>query len=132
VSVEIRMVVEGECNCENPSDKPHPPTCFHFLECGWGKIPFTDPSPERGEVGHLMLTTRYWVELLLEDGPILYPPMLSQPPWFEKRYIVSADGDRIFVSLEYRDMKWTWELFEAHWSHLAVGAGDLMIGRWPD
>jgi hypothetical protein len=134
VSVEIRMVVEGQCNCGNPypSDNPQTATCFHFLECEWGKISPTNPKPEHGEVLHLMLTTRYWVEILLKDGPFLYPPMLSQPPWFEKRYSGSVDGDRIFVSLEYRDMKWTWELFEAHWSDLTVGAEDVMIGRWPD
>jgi hypothetical protein len=134
VSVEIRMVVEDQCNCGNPYPSDNPPTCFHFLECEWGKIPFTNtnPKPEHGEVLHLMLTTRYWVELLLKDGPVLYPPMLRQPPWFEKRYSGSVDGDRIFVSLEYRDMKWTWELFEAHWANEGFGAEDVMIGRWPD
>jgi hypothetical protein len=137
VSVEIRMVVEGECNCGNPypSDNPQPATCFHFIECEWGKIPFTtiaNPKPENGDIGHLILTTQNWVESLLKGGPIFYPPLLRQPPWFEKRYRGSVDGERIFIHLEYREMKWTWELFEAHWANEGFDAQDVMIGRWPD
>jgi hypothetical protein len=98
----------------------------HVVECDWGVIEHGDPRPDRGQIGHLMLTMRDYVDQLAKDGPCL---------WAHKGYRCDHaffDGGRVFVRSTWRDQSWTWELFDAHWSDGCKWPIGLMVGRWPD
>jgi hypothetical protein len=73
-----------------------------------------------------MLITRLYVDLLAKDGPVL---------WAHKGYrtdsVTFADG-RVFAHLDWQGQRWTWELFDAHWSDGCKSPIGLMVGRWPD
>jgi len=95
------------------------------VDCCWGVIEHSDPRPDRDEVGHLMLTTRSYIEKILED------PRPLKAPSSRALHQVTSDGGRIFAHIHYFGKKWTWELFEAHFSD-GKGPDDILIGRWPD
>ncbi|AFQ97469.1 hypothetical protein DOROTHY_79 [Mycobacterium phage Dorothy] len=126
MSLEIRRGTHGPCKCPGPYGPDEEIQCSHWWECDWGVIEHSDPRPDRGEVGHLMLATTGYVDLLLNNGPI---PFLMKGGRVDS---ASVDGDRLFVHIEWGGKRWTWELFEAH---ICVGKGwphNLLIGRWPD
>jgi hypothetical protein len=122
VSVELRMTVEGHCECGIPHDIGYRSECRHNLVCEWGVIEHSAPRPDRNQVGHLMLITPDYVGQLL-SSPQAHPPgALSS---------ATIDGERLFVHMDYQGHKWTWELFEAHWGD-GKNRPEVFVGRWPD
>lgn len=69
-----------------------------------------------------MVVTKPCVAKMVEEGSLL------GPAW--AMHSVTVLRDRLFTNIEYFGTRWTWELFDAHWSD---GRGpDIYIGRWPD
>ena len=92
------------------------------LVCDWGMIIHSDPRPERGQVGALMLTTTDYVQTLITSGPKINDDVVHS---------VTVDGDRIFAHINYFDKHWCWELFDARWWD-DFEIGRWLVGRWPD
>lgn len=141
MSVELRILIEGECTCGIPHhiDEEPFPIHWHHIECDWGRIEHTDPNPSRGEIGPLMITDADYLRLLLGDGPrerlrkAPGQPAAEWPSpgvWVTEWHSATVDGDRLFVHVSYQDQRWTWELFEAHWWDRLPS--EIMVGRWPD
>ena len=123
MSIELRVVIEGECD-HGPKFAWEPRTqCRHWVECDWGRIEHPKARPDRGEVGHLVLVAA--------DG--LYDLIINGPNWRDRPALASAtlDGPRMFYHLDYDGRRWTWELFPCHWADGAKHP-ELYIGRWPD
>lgn len=118
MSVELRIVDEG-------------------VVCDWGLIEHSDPRPERGEVGPLMLTTMGYFKDLIEKGPLLR----SGGALHSADIHQADDGEldentpvRMFAHIDYNGQHWAWELFLAHWWDGAgrVTTDRILVGRWPD
>jgi hypothetical protein len=120
----IRRAIEGDCRCPGPFSPEDPPTCHHWWECEWGRIDYGDPRPDRGQIGHLMLTVDTYVDHLLIK-PVTWPHKGGRTD------SASRDGDRMFVHSEWNGHSWTWELFPAKFADGRDFDG-LLIGRWPD
>ena len=124
MSVEVRIRVQGECECGIPkSIGALRPPCSHDLVCDWGVIEHSEPWPEHGQVGHLMLATSDFLAKLFHEGPKSY----------RRGGVCSTtqrDG-RVFAHIDYKNHGWTWELCEAHFAD-GKGPNGLFIGRWPD
>jgi hypothetical protein len=91
--------------------------------CGtpWGDIEHSDPRPDRGEVGHLMLCMPEYADRLLSTGPELHHGALHS---------VTESARGRFAHVEYGRARWTWELLPAHFSD---GQGPpILLGKWPD
>jgi hypothetical protein len=89
----------------------------------YGVIEHGDPRPDRGQIGHLCLVPRWYAGSLLGKGP-----------QYDDRYgnvTVTSQDDRLFIHLDWGSKRWSWELFEAHFSD-GKGPDDMLIGRWPD
>jgi len=150
MSMELRFVIEGECDHGPKYDWEPRSECQHHIECNWGRIDYADPRPDRNEVGHLILITPEMVEKDLIAPQ--YQSRSIDPDgrvcWQE--YSATQNGDRLFVRTAYPiyshgegirtedggevaptpARSWTWELFEAHWED---GSGpEIYVGRWPD
>lgn len=125
MSVELRFVIEGECDHGPKSiDEPRA-ECAHHLECCWGRVEHPDPRPDRNEVGHLMLVGTDYVQELLANGPLLRQKRAGRVD------SVTSDGERLFAHVDYYGKHWTWELFEAHFAD-GEGPDNMLLGRWPD
>lgn len=125
VSVELRWVVDGPCFCGIPrrsSEEPHP-RHNHWVECDYGAIEYPNPRPDRGEVGHLMLVEQNYVSRLLDQ-----PNLIAQGGRIDS---ATVHNGRTFAHVDYRTMRWTWELFDAHFSD-GEGPYDMMLGVWRD
>jgi hypothetical protein len=70
-----------------------------------------------------MLAVGWWVGSLLVKGP-------THDHRYGEVSVTEVDG-RLFAHIDYEGQRWTWELFEAHFSD-GEGPLDLFIGRWPD
>jgi hypothetical protein len=124
MSVELRCAVEGDCTCGKPRPVGSVSTCRHWIDSDWGIVEHTDPRPDLGQVGHLMVTHADYIRYLAKDGPYMSPTKGGRID------SVTFDGDRVFCHSEWRGNRWTWEVFDAHWwDHLP---SEIMIGRWPD
>lgn len=121
MSVEIRSVTEGHCNCGTVLTADTPSTCTHRWVTDWGEIEHPNPRPDRGEVGHLLITDAGWFHDLCHWGPALFP---------DGRVYRATDGARRFLNLQYGQERWTWEMFDAHWAD--GHPVPMLIGRWPD
>ena len=152
-SVELRITTEGECTCGKvyPTGNP-PPGHDHHVECDWGRIEHTDPRPDRGEVGHLLLAMGWSVGATLNGGPA-YRGRDIDPDgrvrWQE--YSATTQDGRLFIHTAYPIYshgdgmpsedggelpptgfrRWTWELFPAHFAD-GKGPEGIYVGRWPD
>lgn len=126
MSIEIRWVVEGECHCGTVRPIGAPITCTHRLVTEWGEIEYTEPRPDRGQVGHQLLAMPAWFTELQHGGPALVR--------HGRRYSATLDGNRRFLHLGYGHQRWTWEMFDARIAaRLADGrAMSVLLGRWPD
>lgn len=123
MSVEIRRVTEGICECGVCHPIGHRYTCHHHWECDWGRLDNMEADPKRG-VQHLIAITGRGVERILDSGG-------AEPGKRGGTVLVTVDGDRTFLHLEHQSGSWTWELFPAHFQD-GRGPNDLFIGRWPD
>lgn len=121
-SVEIRLRVDGECECGTPKPIGYEHKCRHWFECDWGTLDNTEADPARG-LQHLILITGESVHRMLHNGP--------EPGTCGGTASVSVDGERLFVHLDHDGGRTTWELFAAYFSD-GLGPDDLYIGRWPD
>lgn len=150
VSIELRIVIEGQCDHGAKYPWESRTQCQHHVECDWGRIEHPDPRPDLDRVGHLILITPKMVELDL-DAP-QYQSREIDPDgrvrWQE--YSATRQGGRLFIRTAYpiyshgegipsdgggetapiTVQHWTWELLEAHWQD---GKGpEIYLGRWPD
>lgn len=92
------------------------------MMCEFGVIERSDPRPERGDVQHLMLTTRDYVDHLLAHGPTV-------GGHGQVDSVRLVDGV-LYADIEYNGQRWTWQLYEADWWD---GKGpEILVGRWPD
>jgi hypothetical protein len=123
MSVELRWAVQGHCECGIPHDIGYQSECIHDLECDWGVIEHSDPRPDRGHVGHLVLVPGWWAGSILRTGPH-YDPKYGTTT-------VTTQDDRLFIHMDWEGKRWTWELFEAHFSD-GKGPDNMLIGMWPD
>lgn len=124
VSVAIWRGAAGECICPGPHSPDVEWTCHHWWECEFGRLEHSDPRPDRGQIGPLMLTTPHYLESLLKSGPCL---------WLNKGGRVdsaSVHDGREFMHVQWRGQRWTWELFDAYFRDKP--AFELLVGRWPD
>lgn len=96
------------------------------IECDWGVIEHSEPRPDRGEVGHLMIATSDYVSQLLREGPDD-----CHCHHGGANSATELDG-RLFAHIDYEGQRWTWELFNAHWWDNAPQTPALLVGRWPD
>lgn len=95
-------------------------------ESDWGVIEHTRARVERGEVGSLILVSAEGYQELCVSGPI---------PEGESIASASSDDDgRLFYHQDYEGRRWTWELFDCHWTDIGPERvlPALYIGRWPD
>lgn len=153
MSIELRMTTEGECTCGMVYHTNHPPPGHdHHIECDWGRIEYSDPRPDRGEVGHLVLAMGWIIGSNLDKGPSYIARDIDgdgRVRWQE--YDATARDGRLFIhtawpvysqgdGLPAEDgsefpptghQRWTWEL---HPAHFADGQGPevIYVGRWPD
>lgn len=125
MSLEIRRGTEGDCVCPHS----HPDgswRCRHWWECDFGILEHTDPRPDRGEIGYLMVSTQDYFENLLQSSTV-WP----RKGW--RRDSASVRGGRRFQHSEWNGQRWTWELFDAHFHDRGpTDKQQLLIGRWPD
>lgn len=123
MSVELRIVIEGECTCGTPLEPgENPPEHHHRIECDWGRINNAAADP-RYSIEHLMLTTDSYIKQLLESPSITF---------LRGTHSASVDGTRTFFHLDYEGRHWTWEVFAACWADGKGKPDGIMVGRWPD
>lgn len=97
---------------------------FLDISCKWGSIDRSDPRPECGDVRELMITTREYFDQILALGPTTAP---NGSGAIHSGAVI--DGRR-FAYIDYDGRRWTWELFDAHFTD---GQGpEIYIGKWPD
>lgn len=91
--------------------------------CEWGPIEHSNPRPDLGEVGPLMIVLPSYIRELLENGP-------KPAPQGGGTHSVTVDGRRVFAHHDYNGYRWTWEL---HPAYISDNQGPpICIGRWPD
>jgi hypothetical protein len=122
MSVELRFVVEGECECGTPKPIGFKYKCSHHLVCVWGRFGNGEADP-RWPLEHLMLIAGDYVTRMLQFG--------AEPGTRGGTVSCSSDADRLFCHLDYEGKRTTWELFEAHFAD-GGGPHDLFVGVWPD
>ena len=138
MSIEIRHVVIGECDCGVP--KYSWERCGkhdHYWECDYGRIPSFDidnPAP-------LIIVGRDWAHSVFAEGgqrelgKKLYA-ITAVPVPDENGEVTEDSGIRLFQRLEYRGRDWTWELEPAHWADPPTRNNNarvpIYLGRWPD
>lgn len=129
-SIELRVVVRGECLCGTPypiGDRPG--DCRHDVVSTWGEIEYPAARPDRGEVGHLILAPRGWVDSMARGGYGVSNACAGST-WAASTKRDKGSPTRRFLHLAYDGRGWTWEMFRAHWDDNR--GPDLYIGRWPD
>lgn len=127
MSVELRWVVEGECNCSVPRLSTEPATCRHHVECDWGRFTNADLSPHP-PIHYLMIAHTSWVSYVKKNGPTIAPRYVDES---EGGIVsVTSENDRTFFHLDHNGQRWTWELFPAHFADRYPSG--LLVGRWPD
>lgn len=138
MSVEVRHVVEGDCDCGVPKYSwEHHDEHNHYWECDYGRIPSFDinqPAP-------LIITACDWAHQVIKDGghrrigeklhsitPVPIPD--------ETGDITEQSEVRLFHRVDYRGQSWTWELEPAHWADPPTRNNNaharIYLGRWPD
>lgn len=151
MSVELRIRIEGECHCGTVREPDEPPSlCEHIIECDWGDVDFSHPRPDRDEVGHLILATRWSIDRAADGVSYLfYRDCDSDGRTRWQEYTVTTSCDRTFLHTAWPIynhgegnpaesgtdpplpiQRWTWELFDAHW--FDGFQQEIYIGRWPD
>lgn len=152
-SVELRIATEGECTCGVMHHTNHPPPGHaHHVECDWGSIDYSDPRPDRGEVGHLVLAMGWVIGSNLNGGPTYVARDIDSDGRVRyQEYSATEHGGRLFLhtawpiyshgdGLPTEDgseipptgyQRWIWELFPAHFAD-GKGPERIYVGRWPD
>ncbi|KWX66817.1 hypothetical protein [Mycobacterium sp. NAZ190054] len=136
MSVEIRHVVVGDCDCGVPKYSWEPHNGHeHYWECAYGRIPSFDvdnPAP-------LILAGRDWVHDVLKEGGKRtigdrFYTITAVPAPDEHGDITETAHLRMFQRLDYRGRSWTWELEAAHWADPPTRHNNapIYLGRWPD
>lgn len=127
MSLELRMVTEGDCECGQVWPRGHKYTkCRHPVVCDLGEIEYTDPRPAKGEVGHLMLMSVRFADQLQSQGP-----RVRWRDGYHEIHSVTRDEDgQAYAHLEFEGFRWTWKLITAHWWDR--GDPDMLVGVWPD
>lgn len=130
MSLELRIAVEGLCECGIPHHRGYETGCRHDVESDWGT--FGDPplvvrdcetdTTKIENAAPLILVGRKFVD---SGGEL--PPRAG--------YVMDvctfyADGVRRFMRFDADNGSWTWELFEAHWAD--GHPPSVYVGRWPD
>ena len=128
MSIEIRHVVTGNCDCGTPRYSwEHTTDHDHHWECDYGRIPSFDannPAP-------LIITGRDFVRDVYVNGgkrrigEVLYAITFVEEPAL-----------RLFQRIEHNGRSWTWELEPAHWADPPTRHNNarlpIYLGRWPD
>lgn len=99
--------------------------CEHRLMSPFGHVEHTAPRPDRGEVGHLMLTTPCYTKVLLEQGP---QPNTCNPHQLDS---VTVEAGKLFAHIHFQGEHWVWELFDTVWRD-EDDWPVVQLGRWPD
>lgn len=129
MSVEIRHVVTGDCDCGTPrfsweQSKDH----GHHWECDYGVI----PSFNLDDPASLAIADQEWVHraLALANGQLHIGEALHTIR------IVEDSEMRLFHRIEHRGRSWIWELEPAHWADPPTRHNNahraIYLGRWPD
>lgn len=134
VSIEIRHVIVGDCDCGIPCYSWEEGNCHeHYWECDYGRIPSFDlknPAP-------LIISSCDWVRRVFAMGECRIGDRLDAislvPPPDER----GEDSEvRMFQRTVYGDRSWTWELEPAHWADPPTRHNNaripIYLGRWPD
>ena len=101
------------------------------IESDWGIIHYTRPRADKGEVGPLILVSRDGFDDLLREGPNNRDKPGISTATLQRVGTFSGTGMRKFFHHAYGGGRWTWELFDMHWTDIDAPA-NCYIGRWPD
>jgi hypothetical protein len=102
------------------------------IECDWGVI--EKARPHLGQVAPLVLVWAAGVHDLIKNGD----NRLDAPAVASVTLVTDDDPPtedspiRMFYHLDYAGQRWTWELFDMHWTDAPEKTSKLYIGRWPD
>ena len=129
VSVEIRHVIVGECDCGVPKYSWEHTNHDHYWECDYGIIPSFDienPAP-------LIITSRSWVHCILYGSG---GGSMSANSKDRHDVVTVLDDGRLLLRIDYDGRSWTWVLEPAHWDEPPSRYNDahipIYLGRWPD
>lgn len=137
VSVEIRRVTVGECDCGIPKYSwQRCDSHEHYWECDYGRVPSFDinnPAP-------LVIVGRDFAHRLIATGPELHRLVhhaIDVVPATEPDGEVTENSViRMFYRIEYHGRSWTWELKPAYWADRPTRFNNahtpIYLGRWPD
>jgi len=137
MSIEIRHVIVGECDCGVPKYSWEHTNHDHYWECDYGIIPSFDirnPAP-------LTITSRDFAHWVFEEGPQRISRgsvhTVTVTPMPDTNGDITATSEiRMFYHIEYLGRRWTWELLPAHWgeppSRYNNARIPIYLGRWPD
>ena len=138
MSIEIRHVIEGDCDCGTPKYSwEHSNDHGHYWECELGRIPSFDinnPAP-------LTIDARDWVHQVYANGGTRQIGeklhTITVVPVADEHGDVTENSEiRMFHRIEYRGRSWTWELIPAHWADPPTRNNNahtpIYIGKWPD
>lgn len=138
MSVEVRHVIVGDCDCGTPKYSWEDRECHeHYWECDYGRI----PSFDRENPAPLVVVARDWALSVFKAGgertigdchyTIRFVPVPD-----ESGEVTETSEVRLFHSLSYKGRSWTWELEPAHWADPPTRFNNahspIYLGRWPD
>lgn len=130
VSIEVRHVVDGDCDCGAPKYSwEHRNRHDHHWECDWGRIPSFDvesPAP-------LIITSRDFAHRCASHGRV---DRIGALHTVEVAQVTEGTDARMFQRIDYQGRSWTWELHPAHWADPPTRYNNahipIYLGRWPD
>ena len=138
MSVEVRYIVDGDCDCGTPKYSwEHENGLDHYWECDYGRIPgfnIHDPAP-------LAVVARDWAHSVYKGGGerrigeklhtvTIVPVLDGSGEVTEDTYL------RLFHRIDYHGLSWTWDLLPAHFADPPSKHNNahraIYLGRWPD
>lgn len=130
MSVELRIRVEGPCECGIPHRTGYEPGCRHGIQCSWGE--FGDPpliitDYQNGTTIVENISPLILVGKRFADSHGEYPCRAGD---IRNVTTFRDSGTQRFMCIDADNGSWIWELFEAHWWD-----GEdctVYVGRWPD
>jgi hypothetical protein len=130
MSVLLRRVVEGRCECDVQHGPGYEPECVHQWECEWGVIENAVADPREG-LQPLMVTTREYVEALLREGPHETP--FGSVNSANVRFDAARQEVCLVAHTDYEGQRTTWRLFDAHTGDEGYETRcNLLVGKWAD